>query len=247
MRFQISKFDLLRGACVEFPQNDPGAAIRTLAKAVLKLVEAPPGTFRCEDVISAIAAFAGECILRQAGEFKFDDHDFVPGQPIFSLKVNDLLSGDRSKWAEIPDQSAFGVIRFILAKQPQDPFPENVFPDIGKIYEQFASERRQGVPKKRWGKAPLSIPPNHYPREDRPPLRAAFELRQTVGQKWLDDKITPQRIANVAQFALVMLLNQMRESIAPAIALALAFETMNAMAKTAPMLPKHMSQIQAGA
>jgi hypothetical protein len=226
---------------LKFPHNDPGKAIEELVGAVHGIAENPPGRYRCEDLISAIAAFTGEAVMRQAGDFDFDHHTLTPGQPVFSLKVNGLLSGDRSEWPEIPVTSVFGAIHNILPNHPSHPWPRESFPNVGKVYERFAAARHGGVSKD-WGKAALSVPPSHYPSEGMPPLRAAYDLRRSVGKQWQSQGVSAEAIAAVAQFSLLKIMTLVRAQIEPKIGLLLAFETINSMAKTAPVLPKHMEE-----
>jgi hypothetical protein len=112
------------------------------------------------------------------------------------------------------------------------------------IYQHFASERRDGVSKAQWGRAPLRVPAAHLPVEHMPPLRAAFELRSTVAQKWLNENVSAQAMTAIGQAAVLNILNRTQQSIPPKVALAIAFETLNAIAKTAPMLPKHMDVLK---
>jgi hypothetical protein len=214
-------------------------------KEIHKLAERPRGLYRSEDLISAACAFTGECVMRQAGDFDFDNHDFTPGKGIFSVKVNEILSGDRSEWADIPITSVFGGLRHVFANQPPPlrAFPLESFPNVGKIYQVFGSERRDGVSKEQWGKATLSVPAAHLPVEHMPPLRAAFELRSTVAQKWVNEGVSAQAMTVIGQGAVIIIMNRTQQSIPPKVALAIAFETLNAMAKTAPMLPKHMDMV----
>jgi hypothetical protein len=233
---------------LKLPQVGVDAAIKDLLTQIHKLVERPRGLYRTEDLISAAAAFVGECVMRQAGDFDFDDHSVTPGHAIFSVEVNQILSGDRSEWTDIPITSAFGGLRHVLANQPVSPplrpFPLESFPNVGRIYEHFASERGDGVSKAQYGKAPLSVPAAHFPVEHMPPLRAAFELRRTVAQKWLNESVSGQIMTVIGQAALMTILNRTQQSIPPDIALTIAFETLNAIAKTAPMLPKHLDIVR---
>jgi hypothetical protein len=226
------------------PQEGVDAALKDLLTKSHKLVERPRGLYRSEDLISAAAAFTGECVMRQAGDFDFDNHSFKPGHAIFSVKVNEILSGDRAGWTDIPITSIFGGLRHVLTNQPPPlrAFPVESFPNVGRIYERFAHERRDGVSKEQWGKAPLSVPAAHLPAEDMPPLRAAFELRRAVAQKWLNENVSARVITGISQAALITILNRTQQSIAPEIALTIAFETVNAMGKTAPMLAKYLDE-----
>ena len=226
----------------KFPDNNLQKAVEELVGAEYRFARNPGGQYRPEDVISAAAAFLGECVLRQAGDFDFNKHTFTPGQPVFSLKVTQLLSGDRGEWEAMPQGCVLRAIYMILTNHPNRPWRRESFPDIAKIYERYAAGRSRGVPKSDWGKAPLSVPREHYPSEDRPPLRAAFELRTFVSKRWPNETLSADAMVGMGQLALIMVMTQLRTQIQPEIGLLLAFETLNAMAKTAPLLPQHVQQ-----
>jgi hypothetical protein len=57
---------------------------------------------RPEDFLSNIAAIAGELVLRRAKIVDLKTTDLKPGTPLFSVNINEVLSGDRSSWKEIP-------------------------------------------------------------------------------------------------------------------------------------------------
>lgn len=83
---------------------------------------------------------------------------------------------------------------------------------------------------------PLSLPPEHWP--ERLPLRVAFDTRRdvdaalgAVGEKRL-------RSLRIYTRALTLVSQEAGDSLDPAVALALALETVNGMAKTAPMYGK---------
>jgi hypothetical protein len=222
------------------PNDDPAAAMMELVAMIQKLVERPAGRYRCEDLISAAAAFAGEACMRRARDFDVDNHDYNPGSPIFSTTVNVLLSGDRSEWKDIPVTSAFGGLYSLLTNHSQAPWPSALFPNVGELYGRFAAARRNGTPKEQWGQAPLSVPAAHLPAM--PPLRAAFEIRRMVFSRWRSDQFSPDGLTTVAQTCVLKFLIMLRAHIDPRIAVTLAMETLNAMAKTAPVLARHMEE-----
>jgi hypothetical protein len=223
--------------------NNLPKAGNELVAAVYHFAYSMTGRKRCEDVITAAAAYTGECVMRQAGDFDFDRHTWNPGKPILSPKVTQLLSGDRGDWKEIPEMSVFGFLRGLLIKHPSRPYPPECFPDIGSLYQRYAVARKNGASQSEWGKAPLSVPASHYPSEGMLAIRAAFELRNFVEKKWGDESLDIKVISTLAQLSMMTILAQVRQYIAPDIAVLLAFETINAMAKTAPFLPKHMAQL----
>jgi hypothetical protein len=178
-------------------------------------------------------------MLRQVAEFNFSDHELSPGQPVFSTVVNVCLSGDRSNWEDIPATSAFGRLFHILPSLPQLPYPQQAFPDVGAVYRHFSASRKNRVSKEHWGTASLTIPTVHWP--SKPPIQCAYEIRVMVFARWHDCKLTPEVLSEMAQMSLLEFLGVARSTeLSPTIALALAMETMNAMAKTVPVLPKHI-------
>jgi hypothetical protein len=227
---------------LKFPENNPSKALDEMVLAIYEIARDSDGNYRPEDLISAAAAFTGESAMRQAHDFDFDRHTFTPGRPVFSQKINEILSGDRTNWEEMPDGCVFGALYGILINHPNRPWPREDFPDVGGIYSRFAAARKHGASQAEWGKAPLSVPPSHYPSERLPPLRVAFDMRTFVYKSWAKEKLSADAVLTMAQLNLIMIMTQMQPQVDPAIGLLLAFETINAMAKTAPVLPKHMQE-----
>lgn len=223
---------------MEFPDGNAGQAMMDFVAIVHKVVEYPRGRYRAEDLLSAAASCAGEVILRQSAPFDVDGHAFNPGAPIFSQKATELLSGDRSAWNEVPITSAFGSLFHILTKKPESPWPASCFPEVAGIYQRFAMSRRNGVSKEAWGKAPLSVATMHYPVK--PPLRTAFEIRQLIVAHWRHDKPSLDVVRVLTTTALCRLLITLQNVIAHDVAITIVLETMNAMAKTAPVLQTHI-------
>ena len=205
-----------------------------LFDAAKAMTQFPKGRNRCEDLISATAAFAGEVCMRKAAAFDFDNHTFTPGKRIFSDKVNAVLSGDKIDWNDIPVDSAFGELRAFLTGRPDIQWPAETFPLVAEVYKVFA----KGAPRLEWGYVPLSAPPANAPHM--PPLRCAFELRRIALSV-----ISPHSINLLRTFSAVALTKALvvtRQAIDPAIAIRLAMETMNGIAKTAPILPQHIQE-----
>lgn len=228
---------------MKLPADKLQKIVNELMPAVYHFAHMMTGSKRCEDVITVAAAYAGECVMRQAGDFDFDRHTWNPGKPVLSLKVTQLLSGDRGDWREIPETSVFGFLRGLLIRHPTHAYPPECFPDIGLIYRRYAAARQNGVSQADWGKAPLSVPAGHRPSEGMLAIRAAFEMRNFVDKKWGDENYSAEVISTLAQISVMTVLVHARQFIAPEIAVLLAFETINAMAKTAPFLPKHLSEL----
>src|SRR5665213_1762622 len=116
-----------------------------------------PKGIRCEDFISAAAAFAGEVCMRKAADFDFDNHSFPPGKRIFSQKVNFFLSGDRTEWRDVPVDTAFGSLYHVLTRSREIAWPPESFPGIAEIYENFARSGGHGMPPVQWGYVPLTV------------------------------------------------------------------------------------------
>jgi len=215
--------------------------IEKLAQFTEAMAEGPKQCFRCEDIISAAAAFAGECCLRKAAIFDFDNHDCVPGQAIFSGEINHILSGDRTDWGDVPVTSVFGGLHNILTHFPEEPWDPSAFPGVAEIYRGYAAARGHGAPPIQWGYVPLTLAPHHAPRH--PPLRAAFELRRFTFAVCAQDLPKPGDLCNIAQLSLLRALAKLRRAIDKAVAIRLAMETLNSMAKMAPVLPRHIREV----
>jgi hypothetical protein len=219
--------------------DDLPKASNDLVAAVNRLARKPDGRVRCEDAISDAAAFLGEATLRRAGDFDFERHTHKPGQPVSSAKVTGLLSGDLTDWEKMPARSVFRAFYVLLTNYAQ-PWSRESFPDVAGIFSRYAMARRGGsVSPRDRGRAPLSVPPQHCPVVHRPPLRAAFELRQVLYTKWTKESLAIESISSIAEACLLSVMVQTRSEIAADIALLLMFETINAMARTAPILSEH--------
>jgi hypothetical protein len=212
--------------------------IETLTDALFRLAqtraEGAKGRYRSEDLISAAAAFTGEICMRMAADFDFDDHPFTPGQRIFSRKVNSVLSGDLTDWEVVPVTSAFGALRNLLTHSQEIAWPPETFPDIAEIYENFTKITVA------WGYVPLSVSSDHAPRM--PPLRSAFELRQAVLPSGDEPPVPIDVLFSAGLTSLVTALTVTQSAIDRSVAITLAIETMNGLAKTAPVLPRHMRE-----
>jgi hypothetical protein len=222
--------------------------ITDLTNALFKLageMARSPKGIRCEDFISAAAAFAGEVCMRKAADFDFDNSTFAPGKRVFSQKVNAVLSGDVTEWKDVPVTSAFGAIYNLLARSREIAWPPETFPGISQIYENFAKGLGHGASPAQWGYVPLSLPPAHLPQM--PPLRSAFELRQVALGITGKQPIPTDALFAASSITLIKTLTVTRSAIDNAVAIRLALETMNGMAKTAPVLPRHMQEFAAQA
>jgi hypothetical protein len=102
------------------------------------------------------------------------------------------------------------------------------------IFQDFAA--RIGKPAD-WGTVPLSVPKENIPSVL--PLRVAYETRPTVDKIFLPLS-NPQQRLHAAVLALAEALIAVREAIDRKIALLLALQIVNGMAKTAPMTDEAM-------
>lgn len=223
-------------------EDEADQALTELTAIIHQLVEKPDRKYRCEDLISGAAAFVGEACLRRAAEFEVDSHDLDPGAPVFSRDINVALCGDRVEWPDIPKASAFGRVFHVLTTDPEAPWPVAAFPDVAGIFQRYARARRAGVPGDARGKTVLAIPEKSLPVLA--PLNAAYEIRQKVVAKFPAQLLLVDVIGLIAEMALLKILMIVRPHIDPRIALALALATMNATAKTAPLLPVHVAEWQ---
>jgi hypothetical protein len=214
---------------------DPGETATKLVADAQRLIT-QAGSRRPEDFLSCLAAVAGEMVLRQSRVVDLEATDMAPGQPFFSNDLNRLLSGDRSDWAQVPVNCMFGSIRSALMSL-KDSWPRESFPNVGAIYELFAKARGKGAKRDEWGWAPLSIAPSHRPRIQ--PLRGAYNLRQSLLSEGYDSEF----LTTASAISVVMALSGARNHLPPDVAIRIVLETINAMAKTMPMMWRHMVDV----
>jgi len=212
-------------------------AAQRLVAFLIQALKESDGRIRVEDLISASAAIAGERCIEAAGDFNPRHHQFVPGSHVFSDKVNTLICGDVDDLDAVPETSAIGILRDRLLGHQYD---VEHFPSIADVFRNFAAKIGD---KADWGRVPLTVP-----EENRPylmPLRVEFETRANV------DKLIgggdAARAFRIAMLALAEALGQVREAIDPRVVLLLAFETLNGMAKTAPMTAEAFQRVAAPA
>lgn len=223
-------------------EEEADQALTELTRIIHQLVEKPNKKYRCEDLISAAAAFVGEACLRRAADFEVDGHELEPGAAVFSRDINVALCGDRTEWPDIPKASAFGRVFHVLTTDPDSPWPVAAFPEVADIFRRYARARRAGVPGDARGKTVLGIPEKNLPVLA--PLNAAYEIRQMVVDAFPPQLLEIDIVGLIAEMALLKVLMIVRPHIDPRIALALALGTMNATAKTAPLLHLHVAEWQ---
>src|ERR1700675_1612830 len=112
--------------------------IELLFNRALTIARSSDGRYRTEEVLSALAAFAGECQMHRAGDLDCNATKFVPRQAIFSQHINGVLSGDQVDWNSIPVTSAFGMLYQLLTHLPKRPWAPESFPNIGDVYTGYA-------------------------------------------------------------------------------------------------------------
>jgi hypothetical protein len=73
-----------------------------------------------------------------------------------------------------------------------------------------------------------------------PPLRQAYELRGPVRAVFAEHQMPPGEWPPTCAFALVVELARVRDAIDHRVAVRIVLETVNGMAKTAPMTDRHL-------
>src|SRR5262249_30306387 len=118
-------------------EPDDEKLARDLKNVVLEYVRGKAKTVSAKEAIGAMAAVVGERCIYAAGEYPARSHKFVPGQRVFSDKVNVLLVGDipNDDIEAVPASAVFGVIRDGLAGTA---FRAKDFPPLAEIFRGFA-------------------------------------------------------------------------------------------------------------
>jgi hypothetical protein len=200
------------------------------------------GRIRVEDLLSSAAAVCGEACIVAAGEFDPEEHAFSPGSAVLSDRMNGILLGDAQDW-DRAGNSVFGIIwSGALARgyEAQD------FPPIAEPIRQYVASLGSDAadPEASWGRVALSIPEDNRPRVQ--PLRQAFELRPAVRQVFADRAVLREEWPSACAVALAIELARVRQAIDPGIAVRIVLETVNGMAKMAPMTMGHMRDATSG-
>jgi hypothetical protein len=193
---------------------------------------------RVEDAISAAATIVGERCIDAAGDFPLRDHELTPGSRAFSTRANELICGDVSEGgvSQIPADTIVGVLR---ARLDSRLYSDAEFPNLAEVFRQFAA--RVGDPGD-WGKVPLSVPQDHVPFIL--PLQIGYETRARVDDILASIRTDKARCLRIATESLAEILTQVASAIEHKLALTLAIETINGMAKTAPMTERAMRAAQ---
>jgi len=220
---------------------DPKPAADALVSVLETGVADSHGRIRVEDLLTAAAAVTGQSCIAALGEIDPDKHDLPPGQAVFSDAMNALLCHDAKSWDDgALAGSLFGAIRSGAIEAGYD---AAAFPPLEGVFSNHAASLNANEdPRKTWGRVALSVGADHLPTL--PPLRYAYELRAKTQEIWANLGVKPKDQPAVCATALTTLLGRIRGAIAPATALAIVFETLNGMAKMAPMTPRHMDEFQ---
>jgi hypothetical protein len=202
--------------------------------ASLKGAVTQGGRIRVEELISAAAAIVGEAAIAKAGDYDPRGHDYPPGARVFSTKINQLICDDKS-FQDAPTDSIVGDLRERLVTCG---FSESDFPRLEDVFKHFAANIGK---KEDWGKVPLSIPPDHHPFVQ--PLRMTYETRPMVDGALspLGDDVGIRLRATTA--VLARALCETRDALTRIVSTTLAIETVNGMAKTAPMTAAAMTKM----
>jgi hypothetical protein len=193
-------------------------ALETCSDALygaLKSAVTQGGRIRVGDLISASAAVIGEAAIAAAGDLDPRRHGHVPGTRVFSTNVNRLICGDQ-KFDEAPAQSIIGTLR---EKLTSCGFGGADFPVLNDVFKYFAANIGKEAD---WGKVPLSVPQEHHP------FLLPLQCLAALGAD-------PSQRLRATTLALAKALCETRTILNRTIATTLAIETINGMAKTAPM------------
>lgn len=207
-------------------------------KGLVDLLEASQvdaeGRIRVEDVLSAAAAAAGQEAIRAVGEYDADDHPYIPGALVLSDRMNKLLADDAADWAGVGPDSLFGVIRQAALAQG---YAVADFPSPDAVFRATVAGVGKTMGQAGYGRVALSVDAANAPR--RPPLQDAWELQQPLAVFWTNSGVNPRDRPMVFAYALATILVHVRQAIDPGVATRLVLETLNGMAKMAPMTARH--------
>lgn len=204
-----------------------------LVNLVFDGLRAADGRIRVEDAISASAVIVAERCIDVVGTPALREHDLTPGSRVLSEAINGAICGDELELSKIPERTVVGTLRACL-----DPklYPDAEFPDLNEVLRTFLSGiGGDGI---EWGYLPLSVGKDHEPLVM--PLRVGYETRSIVDNilgPVLGDKV---HCLGIATQSLAVILTQVAGAIDHRLALRLAMETVNGMAKTASMTEKAM-------
>ncbi len=230
----MSLFDRFKKSPPTPSNAEENAALRDkLVNLIFSGVRSEDNRIRVEDAVGAAAVIVAERCIDAAGNYPLREHDLTPGSRVMSDAINGWFCGDELELAKIPPQTVVGTLRICLDRQM---YADAEFPDLKEVMTTFLNGiSNEGI---EWGRVPLSVGKDHEPFIL--PLRVGYETRGIVDQilaPVLDDKA---RCVAIATLALAAILQQVAGAIDHKLVLTLALETVNGMAKTAPMTEKAM-------
>jgi len=230
----MSLFDRFKKSPPSPSTAEENAALRDkLVNLVFSGVRSEDNRIRVEDAVGAAAVIVAERCIDATGTPPLRDHELTPGSRVLSEAINGWICGDELELAKIPVQSVVGTLRACLDRQM---YADSEFPNLKEVMTTFLNGiSGDGI---EWGRVPLSVGKDHEPFIL--PLRVGYETRGIVDsilEPVLADKA---RCVTIAALSLGAILQQVAGAIDHKLVLTLALETVNGMAKTAPMTEKAM-------
>ena len=219
----------------ESQASRPADAAELLGRLVEGTVTDPDGRIRVEDLLSAAGAVCGEACIAAADTFDPENHDFAPGSAVLSDRVNEILSGNAMDWPKTGD-TVFGLV---FAGAIRGGYVIEDFPVLADVFRVYLAGLG-GDDADRWGYVSLSVPADNWPRV--PPLRAAFELRGAARTILAEQAGPVSSWPSACGLMVARELARVRGAIDRGIAVRLAVETINGMAKMAPMTDRHFRE-----
>ena len=170
-----------------------------------------------ETVIGAAAALTGEFALRATG-VPLPPGGFVLGDPVNEILYEGEAQNQLTLWT---------VLSLAPLAQRDLPNPHDIFRRIAEAIADIMGGRgSDNFP-------PLSVSPDNYPHEWSP--NAGPRLREHVAAIGNRHELSPRQLAFALCLAIVGMIKEMKDVLAPATAVTLAAEIMFATAKMAPV------------
>ena len=198
-----------------------------LAGFALSIVQDPETRgVRVEEYLTVLAAAAGEAVLASSGVIDIESNPMNPGGAILGAPINIVLSGDVMSFAEVPADSAMGIL---IGRLVPDVFSLDQFGSVADVFKHVVEHIGQAE----WGRVATSVPEQNQPGIL--PVKAAFDLRDAVTavQKALGLPLAQRYVPCV--HALAFALTQTRSAIEPNVALTLSLQVLFTMAKMVPV------------
>jgi hypothetical protein len=195
-----------------------------LVKLLTEFIRDQKGNIRAEDLICAAATIVGERCIDAAGELSLRDHEFIPGSRVLSSKVNELICSM--------------VVGELRRKLDAKMYVDADFPVLNEVFKYFADHINDPDD---WGRTPLTVEREHWPLMH--PLRVGYETRPFIDAILDLIQEDKARCLRVTVESLAEIIKNVEPVIDHRLTLTLAIETINAMAKTAPMTEKMMRNV----